>query len=123
MPKAKPPWWEGCVIYQLRCAQLPTDADGNCIGDLDGITQNSYLEWLGVDADLAGASIPPLRDGGVRHHRFTASTRSRHFGDVGGVLGGRPITDPRVLDLVAFETTQRFCTWFQAALLRRAARA
>jgi maltose alpha-D-glucosyltransferase/alpha-amylase len=47
VPQQPRHWWEGCVIYQLMPRSF-SDASGDGIGDLAGITARlPYLEWLG----------------------------------------------------------------------------
>ncbi|MCU1353720.1 MAG: putative glycosyl hydrolase, family 13 [Acidimicrobiales bacterium] len=44
------PWWQSSVVYQIYPRSF-ADADGNGIGDLEGIRSRlDHLSWLGVDA-------------------------------------------------------------------------
>jgi glycosidase len=44
------PWWRHGVVYEIYTRSFG-DADGDGVGDLDGITGRlDYLAWLGVDA-------------------------------------------------------------------------
>ena len=60
-----PPWWRDSVVYQLYVRSF-ADADGDGVGDLDGITEHlDYIESLGVDAIWLNPCYPsPNRDGG-----------------------------------------------------------
>ncbi|MFT5339331.1 MAG: maltose alpha-D-glucosyltransferase/alpha-amylase [Cyanobium sp.] len=73
MSTDKDHWWNGCVIYQLMPRSF-ADANGDGIGDIDGITSKlPYLQWLGVDAIWLTPIYPsPLRDGGYDITDFTA---------------------------------------------------
>lgn len=59
------PWWQTGVLYQIYPRSFQ-DADGDGIGDLDGITARlGYVAALGVDAVWISPFYPsPLADGG-----------------------------------------------------------
>jgi alpha-glucosidase len=58
-------WWRDAAVYQVYVKSF-ADADGDGIGDLDGITSRlGYLVGLGVDAIWLSPCYPtPDRDGG-----------------------------------------------------------
>jgi alpha-glucosidase len=60
-----PAWWQRGVIYQIYPRSF-MDANGDGIGDLEGITQKlDYLAWLGVDAIWISPFYPsPMADFG-----------------------------------------------------------
>ena len=59
------PWWQEAVVYQIYPRSF-LDADGDGIGDLEGIRrQLDHLAWLGVDAVWLSPIYPsPMADFG-----------------------------------------------------------
>jgi alpha-glucosidase len=58
-------WWQHGIIYQIYPRSF-MDANGDGVGDLEGIRQRlDYLEWLGVDAIWISPIYPsPMADFG-----------------------------------------------------------
>jgi len=58
-------WWRDAVVYQIYPRSF-RDANGDGVGDLDGIRQQlAYLAWLGVDALWLSPFYPsPMHDFG-----------------------------------------------------------
>lgn len=111
-------WWRDSVVYQLYLRSF-ADADGDGIGDLDGITEHlDYIESLGVDAIWLSPCYPsPNRDGGYDVADFTA---------IDSVYGGM-LAFTRMLDAaharglrVLLDLVPNHCSsahpWFQEAL-------
>src|SRR6185312_3873379 len=112
------PWWRDSVVYQLYLRSF-ADADGDGIGDFDGITEHlDHIESLGVDAIWLNPCYPsPNRDGGYDVADFTT---------VDQVYGGMPAFT-RMLDAaharglrVLMDLVPNHCSnehrWFQEAL-------
>jgi alpha-glucosidase len=59
------PWWKTAVVYQIYPRSF-CDADGDGVGDLEGIGRHlDHLAWLGVDALWLSPIFPsPMRDFG-----------------------------------------------------------
>lgn len=111
-------WWRDSVVYQLYVRSF-ADADGDGIGDLDGITEHlDYIESLGVDAIWLNPCYPsPNRDGGYDVADYT---------EIDPVYGGMPAFS-RLLDAaharglrVLMDLVPNHCSsahpWFQEAL-------
>jgi alpha-glucosidase len=111
-------WWRDAVVYQVYVKSF-ADADGNGIGDLDGVTSRlPYLAELGVDAIWLSPCFPtPDRDGGYDVADYL---------DIAEVYGGLPALDRLLaaaheVDLrVMLDIVPNHCSsehaWFQAAL-------
>ena len=58
-------WWDGKVLYQVYPRSF-MDADGDGVGDLQGVIQRlDHLEWLGVRALwLSPITVSPNADFG-----------------------------------------------------------
>ncbi len=113
-----PPWWRDSVVYQLYVRSF-ADADGDGVGDLDGITEHlDYVESLGVDAIWLNPCYPsPNRDGGYDVADYTT---------IDSVYGGMPAFG-RLLDAahsrglrVLMDLVPNHCSsahpWFQEAV-------
>ena len=113
-----PPWWRDSVVYQLYVRSF-ADADGDGVGDLDGITEHlDYIESLGVDAIWLNPCYPsPNRDGGYDVANYTA---------IDPVYGGMPAFDRLLGEAharglrVLMDLVPNHCSsahpWFQEAL-------
>jgi alpha-glucosidase len=112
------PWWRDSVVYQLDLRSF-ADADGDGIGDFDGITGHlDHIVSLGVDAIWLNPCYPsPNRDGGYDVADFTTADQ---------VYGGMPAF-ARMLDAaharglhVLMDLVPNHCSnehpWFQEAL-------
>lgn len=113
-----PPWWRDAVCYQVYVRSF-ADADGDGLGDLDGIRQRlPYLRALGVDAvwltpfytspqNDAGYDVADYRQVDARYgtlSSFDAMLTTAH------TLGLKV-----VIDLVPNHTSSEH-VWFQQAL-------
>ncbi|MGC5029973.1 glycoside hydrolase family 13 protein [Micromonospora sp. DT229] len=111
-------WWRSAVVYQVYVRSF-ADANGDGIGDLQGIRQRlPYLRELGVDALwLTPFYTSPMVDGGYDVADY------RDVDPMFGTLGDfeAMITDAHALglriivDIVPNHTSDRH-PWFQAAL-------
>ncbi|MCT0218996.1 alpha-amylase family protein [Synechococcus sp. CS-1329] len=110
-------WWRGCVIYQLMPRTF-ADANGDGIGDLNGITsQLPYLQWLGIDAIWLTPIYPsPLRDGGYDITDFTAIHPDLgNLDDLARLLDRAHEHGIRVLLDLVLNHTSVLHPWFQRA--------
>jgi len=111
------PWWRSGVIYQVYPRSF-ADADGNGIGDLEGVRQHlDHLAWLGVDAVWLSPFYPsPMADFGYDVADFCDVDPL--FGDLDGfdrLLADAHALDLRiVVDLVPNHTSDQH-PWYQAA--------
>jgi alpha-glucosidase len=114
-------WWQDGVLYQVYPRSFQ-DADGDGMGDLDGVTMRlDHLAWLGVEAIWLNPIHPsPNRDWGYDVADYL---------DVAPELGGLPSLDRLIeqaghrgigviLDLVPNHTSDRH-PWFLDALSGR----
>lgn len=107
------------VLYQVY-PQSFADADGDGMGDLEGIRQRlDYLQWLGVDAIwLSPCFVSPFADAGYDvADYFTVAPRYGTNADLAALC--RDARDRGIgvlLDLVAGHTSDRH-PWFLAAAL------
>jgi alpha-glucosidase len=111
-------WWRDAVVYQIYVKSF-ADADGDGVGDLDGITSRlPYISGLGVDGIWLSPCYPtPDRDGG-----YDVADYMR----IADVYGGTAALDRLVaaaheLDIrVLLDIVPNHCSsehaWFQAAL-------
>jgi alpha-glucosidase len=111
-------WWRDAVFYQVYVRSF-ADANGDGVGDLDGIRSRlGYLELLGVDALwLTPFFTSPMAD----HGYDVADPRDVDplFGDLAAfdrlVAEARAHNLKVTIDLVPNHTSDRHA-WFQAAL-------
>lgn len=116
-------WWEEAVFYQIYPRSF-MDANGDGIGDLEGITKKlDYLSWLGVDALWISPFFPsPMKDFGydVADYRGVDPI----FGDIGDFRRLMRESKKRgiriVLDLVANHSSDEH-PWFAEARASRSA--
>ncbi|QBQ54081.1 alpha-amylase family glycosyl hydrolase [Nitrosococcus wardiae] len=66
-------WWQRGIVYQIYPRSF-FDADGDGVGDLEGIRQRlDYLEWLGVNGIWISPIYPsPMKDFGYDISDYTA---------------------------------------------------
>ncbi|RBY87970.1 glycoside hydrolase family 13 protein [Blastococcus sp. TF02A-30] len=112
------PWWRTAVVYQVYLRSF-ADADGNGIGDLQGLRSRlPYLAWLGVDALWINPHYPSGgADGGYDVIDYRAV--DPEYGDVADleqlVADARRVGLRVILDVVPNHTSDQH-PWFQEAL-------
>ena len=111
-------WWQDAVFYQIYPRSF-ADANGDGIGDLDGIRDKlGYLELLGIDAIWIG----PITRSPMADHGYDVSDPR----DIDPMFGSLEIFDALLdeahardikvtMDLVPNHTSDQH-RWFQAAL-------
>jgi alpha-glucosidase len=112
------PWWRDSVIYQLYVRSF-ADANGDGIGDLDGITERlDHIAALGVDGFWLNPCYPsPNRDGGYDVADYT--TIDPRYGGLRAFEELRDAAHVRGLKLL-MDLVPNHCSseheWFRAAV-------
>jgi alpha-glucosidase len=111
-------WWRDAVIYQVYARSF-ADADGDGVGDLDGVSSRlGYVELLGADAVL----LTPIFTSPMADHGYDVAD-PRDVDPVFGDLAGFDTLVERshehglrlLLDIVPNHTSVQH-EWFRAAL-------